>query len=231
MSNAKPGDGTQSDNESAAAAPEAEAPTSAANDEQGGDQAQSPDMPQAPDAAETVEVAELEALRAEVSDLKDKLLRAVAETENLRRRTEREKTDLRKFAAAEFARDMLGVADNLQRALAAVPAEAREGNEDLSRLLEGVELTERELLSQFEKHGVKTVEPLGQKLDPNLHQAMVQIEDASVEPGTVVQVMQAGYVIHDRLLRAAMVGVAKGGAKQEPPADTGSTGQSVDTEA
>lgn len=223
MSNANHGDGAQSETESAAATPEADpAATPAESD---------PQSPETEEILDAPEVSEVERLRAEVADLKDKLLRAVAETENLRRRTEREKADLRKFAAADFARDMLSVADNLQRALAAVPAEAREGSADLARLLEGVELTERELLSQFEKHGVKAVDPLGQKLDPNLHQAMVQIEDASVEPGTVVQVMQPGYVINDRLLRAAMVGVAKGGTKSEPPADAGSAGQSVDTEA
>lgn len=227
MTNANNGEGTPRDPDSVAEAPEtandAEAPV---------EESEAPEA--AADDSGAAENPELELLRAEVADLKDKLLRAVAETENLRRRTEREKSDLRKFAAADFARDMLSVADNLQRAIAAVPAEARESNEDVSRLLEGVELTERDLLSQFEKHGVKAVDPLGQKLDPNLHQAMVQIEDASVEPGTVVQVMQAGYVIHDRLLRAAMVGVAKGGTKAEPSTDgsqSGQSGQAVDTEA
>jgi molecular chaperone GrpE len=184
----------------------------------------------------TALTAERDALQAEVADLKDKLLRAVAETENLRRRTEREKADIRKFAAADFARDLLSVPDNLQRALNAVPPEAREANPDLAQLLEGVELTERELLAQFEKHGIKTVHPQGEKLDPNLHQAMVQIDDDSVEPGTIVQVMQIGYVMHERLLRPAMVGVAKGGAKANAPAgedppDGEAAGQNVDTKA
>ena len=153
---------------------------------------------------------ELEAVYAEVADLKDKLLRAMAETENIRRRSEREKAGSRKYAITDFARDMLAVADNLQRALAAVTDDARDGNPELSQLLEGVEITRKELKGHFGKHGIKELDPMGEKLDPNLHQAVVQLDDPEATQGTIIQVMQPGYVIHDRLLRAAMVGVAKG---------------------
>ena len=153
---------------------------------------------------------ELEAVYAEVADLKDKLLRAMAETENIRRRSEREKAGSRKYAITDFARDMLAVADNLQRALAAVTDDARDGNPELAQLLEGVEITRKELKGHFGKHGIKEIDPLGEKLNPNLHQAVVQLDDPEATQGTIIQVMQPGYVIHDRLLRAAMVGVAKG---------------------
>jgi molecular chaperone GrpE len=182
---------------------------------------------------ETVEPAdepdELELAYGEVADLKDKLLRAMAETENIKRRGEREKTDLRKYAIADFARDMLAVSDNLQRALSAVSDEHRKGNPEMAQLLEGVELTQRELQGHFDKHGIREVNPLGEKMDPNLHQAVVQIDDPEAAQGTVVQVMQVGYVIQDRLLRAAMVGVAKGAPAAPKAADD--DGQNVDTQA
>ncbi|MBT3536498.1 MAG: nucleotide exchange factor GrpE [Rhodospirillaceae bacterium] len=182
------------------------------------------------------EPGELELAYGEVADLKDKLLRAMAETENMRRRAERDKTDTRKYAVADFARDMLAVSDNLQRALSAVSEEARGGNPELAQLLEGVELTRKELQGHFDKHGIKEINPLGEKLDPNFHQAVVQIEDPEAAQGTVVQVMQSGYVIHDRLLRAAMVGVAKGAPAGKPeaatePTDETDNGQNVDTQA
>ena len=178
---------------------------------------------------------ELELAYGEVADLKDKLLRAMAETENLRRRGEREKSELRKYAIADFARDMLAAADNLQRALSSVSEEARNSSPELDQLLEGVELTQRELQGHFDKHGIKEINPLGEKLDPNLHQAVVQIDHPEAPHGTVVQVMQPGYMIQDRLLRAAMVGVAKGPSAAngdegtaEPTAPDG--GHSVDTQ-
>ncbi len=183
-----------------------------------------------PEAAEPGdEPSELELAYGEVADLKDKLLRAMAETENIKRRGEREKTDLRKYAIADFARDMLAVSDNLQRALSAVSDQHRQGNPEMAQLLEGVELTQRELQGHFDKHGIKEVNPLGEKMDPNLHQAVVQIDAPEATQGTVVQVIQVGYVIQDRLLRAAMVGVAKG----EPAASKASDddGQNVDTQA
>ncbi len=176
---------------------------------------------------------ELELAYGEVADLKDKLLRAMAETENIKRRGDREKSDLRKYAIADFARDMLAVSDNLQRALSAVSDEHRKGNPEMAQLLEGVELTQRELQGHFDKHGIKEVNPLGEKMDPNLHQAVVQIDDPEAAQGTVVQVMQVGYVIQDRLLRAAMVGVAKGVPAATKPADGSAEedGQNVDTQA
>lgn len=158
-------------------------------------------------------IAELE---AEKTDLKDKLLRTLADMENQRRRTEREVADARSYAVTSFARDLLTVADNIRRALDSVPAEARAGAKTggaLTGLVEGIELTERDLLKTLERHGVKRIEPMGTKFDPNLHQAMFELPNAEVPNGTVVQVMQSGYVIGDRVLRPALVGVAKGGPK------------------
>lgn len=146
----------------------------------------------------------------EVAQLKDQLLRALAETENTRRRAERDRDDAAKFAVTNFARDVLGVADNLRRALDAVPAEAKSGNTALGTLLEGVELTERQLQSMLEKHGIKQVHPMDQPFDPNLHQAMFEVPGTGKPNGTVVQVLQAGFVLNGRLLRPALVGVAKG---------------------
>jgi molecular chaperone GrpE len=159
------------------------------------------------------------ALDRELAEMKDRLLRSLAEMENMRRRTEREVADARLYGISAFARDMLNVADNMHRALHALDEELR-GRADagLKALLDGVELTERELMNALEKHGVKRIEPLGQKFDPNRHQAMYEIEDASVPAGSVVQVVQAGYMIGERVLRPAMVAVAKGGAKAAPSA-------------
>lgn len=150
----------------------------------------------------------------ELSEAKDRLLRTLAEMENLRRRTTREVSDARAYGISGFARDVLDIADNLQRALDAVPAEAR-ANADpgLKALIEGVELTEKSLHKALEKNGVKKFDPAGQKFDPNLHQAMYEVPDQSVPSGTVAHVVQAGYMIGDRILRPALVGVAKGGAK------------------
>ena len=137
--------------------------------------------------------------------------------DNMRKRTEREVADARVYGISDFARDILGVADNMHRAMAALDDELRaKADEATKALLEGVELTERELMNVLEKHGVKRIEPLGQKFDPNRHQAMFEIEDASVPSGSVVQVMQAGYLIGERVLRPALVAVAKGGAKAPP---------------
>jgi molecular chaperone GrpE len=160
-------------------------------------------------------------LAREAADLRDRLLRALAEMENLRRRTEKQVADERVYGIASFARDMLGVADNMRRALEAVTPEMRaSADTGVKALIEGVELTERELLRVLEKHGVKKLEPLGAKFDPNLHQAMYEVPDPSVPPGTVAQVMQAGYTIGDRVLRPAMVAIAKGGVKPgAPPAN------------
>jgi molecular chaperone GrpE len=165
----------------------------------------------APNAAEADPVA---ALEAERNELKDKLLRTLAEMENLRRRSEREIADARAYAVTKFARDTLNVADNIRRALESVPDDARETAEGpFKSLIEGIDLTERDLLNTLERHGVKRLDPQGQKFDPHLHQAMFEVPNPDVPNGTVVQVVQSGYVIGDRVLRPALVGVAKGGPK------------------
>ena len=158
--------------------------------------------------------AELDALRAENGDLKDQMLRLAADMENLRKRTARDVHDARTYSVANFARDMLAVSDNLKRAIEAVPADALAGDAGLKSLVEGVEMTERSMMTAMERHGVKKIEPQGQKFDPNFHQAMFEIPNAEVPNNTVVQVAQAGFVIGDRVLRPALVGVSKGGPKQ-----------------
>jgi molecular chaperone GrpE len=156
-------------------------------------------------------------LRQENAELKDRLLRTLAEMENLRKRTEREVADSRVYGISAFARDVLGVADNIQRALEAIGEDWKKHADEAGRALyEGVELTERDLLRALEKHGVRKIDPQGQKFDPNLHQAVYEVPDDSVAAGTVVQVLQPGFTIGDRILRPAMVGVAKGGPKSAP---------------
>ncbi|CAA9353986.1 MAG: Heat shock protein GrpE [uncultured Microvirga sp.] len=158
------------------------------------------------------------ALEAERIDLRDKLLRSLADMENMRRRTEREVADARSYAVTNFARDMLTVADNVRRALDSLPAGAREATDGaLTALIDGIELTERDLLATLERHGVKRLDPLGQKFDPNFHQAMFEVPNPEVANGTVVQVVQSGYAIAGRVLRPALVGVAKGGPKASAP--------------
>jgi len=175
--------------------------------------------------------AALGALAEENAALKDQLLRTLADMENLRQRTAREIKDARNFAIANFARDVLNVSDNLHRALAALPDSERAGADPaLTALLEGVEMTERDLQATLEKHQVRRIDPMGERFDPNFHQAMFEVPDASVPAGQVVQVIQAGYVIGERMLRPAMVGVAKGGPKAAttPPGDGGSASDSAD---
>jgi molecular chaperone GrpE len=157
------------------------------------------------------------ALEREHAEMKDRLLRALAEMENLRRRTEREVADSRLYSVTSFARDLLAVADNMRRALEAVTPELRASTQSAAKaLVDGVELTERELLKALEKNGVRQFTPLGEKFDPNLHQAMFEVPDATVPAGSVVQVVQPGYMIGDRILRPALVGVSKGGPKIAP---------------
>jgi molecular chaperone GrpE len=164
----------------------------------------------------------------EMAEMKDRLLRTLAEMENLRARTAREIEDVRKYAITGFARDVLEVADNLGRALASVPAGAREGDEAVRNLMLGVEMTERSLQGVMEKQRVRRVAPQkGDRFDPNLHQAMFEVPTAELPPGTVAEVMQAGYVLADRLLRPALVGVAKSAG----PAPASGTGGQVDTSA
>jgi molecular chaperone GrpE len=157
------------------------------------------------------------ALERDHAEMKDRLLRTLAEMENLRRRTEREVADSRIYGISSFARDMLAVADNMRRALGAVPPELRASAEaGVKALVDGVELTERELSKALEKNGIRQFDPQGEKFDPNLHQAMFEVPDPSVPAGSVVQVVQPGYMIGARVLRPALVAVSKGGPKSPP---------------
>lgn len=157
---------------------------------------------------------ELENLYAENNGLKDKVLRTLAEMENLRRRTEKEVSDAKLYGVTAFARDMLPFADNLRRAIDSIPPAVRTGADGpLKTMIEGIELTERDFLSRLARHGVKKLEPTGQKFDPNLHEALFEVPDESVPAGTVVQVVEAGYAIGERVLRPAKVGVARGAPK------------------
>ncbi|HEY8352849.1 MAG TPA: nucleotide exchange factor GrpE [Sphingomonadales bacterium] len=145
---------------------------------------------------------------AEIAALKDRLLRTLAEMENLRKRAEREREDAAKYAISSFARDLLGVADNLRRALESLPDAAR-NDENVKVFVDGMELIERELLKAFEKAGIRRIDPLGEKFDHNLHEALFEVPSADQPSGVVIQVIQPGYVINDRLLRAARVGVTR----------------------
>ena len=170
-------------------------------------------------ATETPEVDPVEALRAENAELKDRVLRVAAEMENLRKRTERDVADTRSYAIAGFARDMLTATDALSRALMVIPAEVRESADgSLKSLIDGIELADREMQRLLAKHGVKPIEAEGQKFDPHKHQAMFEVPNPNVPEGTVVQVVQTGFAIGERVLRPAMVGVAKGGAAAAPSA-------------
>jgi molecular chaperone GrpE len=187
--------------------------------ETGEDQAQ-PDAPETavdPDASAEL-AGDLEGLLTENADMRDKLLRTMADMENLRRRTEREKEDTARYAIANFARDVLAIGDNLRRTLEHVPEDAVAQDPTLKSIVEGVELTERDMLKMLEKHGVAKLEPLGERFDPNQQQAMYEVPTTEVPEGTVVQVMQAGYTIGDRVLRPALVAVSKGGPKPAPEA-------------
>lgn len=162
------------------------------------------------------QVDPVEALKAENADLRDRFLRLAAEMDNLRRRTDREVKDAKSYAVTGFARDMLSVSDNLRRAIETLPDEARaSADATMTALIEGVEMTERGMLATLERHGVRKIEAEGQKFDPNFHQAMFEVPNPNVANNTVVQVVQAGYAISDRVLRPAMVGVAKGGPKTD----------------
>ncbi len=183
-----------------AAAPES-APSPAFGDAPPPPEGAAPPLPE-------VRIAELE---AEVESLRDKALRAMAEVENTRRRAQRDKDDAFKYAITGFAREMLTVADNLHRAIASVDAEARESDGPLKVLLEGVEMTERAMLAAFERAAIRRIEATGRRFDHNLHEAMFEAEDPSQPAGTVLQELEAGYLLNDRLLRPAKVMVSKGG--------------------
>lgn len=162
------------------------------------------------DGARTVHDV-IAALQAEAADLKDKWLRAHAEIDNIRKRSEREKEEIAKYAISKLARDIVSVGDNFQRAIDAVPADAAEQDPALKSFLEGVTLTERELLNALERHGIKRVQPINEPFNPHLHQAVMEIPRSDVPAGTIVQVFQLGFMIEDRVLRPAMVAVAKSG--------------------
>lgn len=205
--------------------------------------ADKPEDIEAPAEPETAEAEVERDLEAELKEAQDKQLRTLAEMENLRRRHSRELDEARKYAMAGFARDLLEVADNMRRALAAVPDEARREHEMIESLLSGVELTERTLLGAFDKHGIKKITPeRGEKFDHNKHQAMFELPTSELPPGQVAEVMQTGWGIGERLLRPALVGVSKAPPKPADPqaqaADagpandtTGGRGGSLDTEA
>jgi molecular chaperone GrpE len=176
----------------------------------------------AAEAAELSPEARMAALEAELAEQKDRLLRALAETENVRRRSQREREDASKYAVAGFAKELLSVADNLRRALDSLPAEEAKDPRTVS-LLEGVEATERELLGVFERNGVRRIDPDGERFDHNFHQAIFEAERPGRPAGTIIEVLQPGYVLHDRLLRPAMVGVAKETQTPEEPVQSADT--------
>jgi len=161
----------------------------------------------------TALTAALEAAEAEVARLKDERLRALAEVENTRRRATRDRQDASQYAISSFARDLLAIADNLERALGSVTPEARQGDPQLDALMGGVEATERALKATFERYGITPIVALGALFDPHLHEAMFELPDPSVTHGTVLQVLEPGYTIHDRTLRPARVGISRGGPK------------------
>jgi len=171
--------------------------------------------------------AEAEQLRAELAEAKDRMVRAVAEAENVRRRADKERQDILKFGSSSLAKEILPVVDNLRRAVEAVSEDQRKDSEEVEGLVTGVEMTERMLLEAFSKNGIQKLVPLGEKFSHAEHQAISEAPDTGKPAGTVVQVLQPGYKLHDRLLRPAMVIVAKGG-QQEPPPETG---DKVDTTA
>lgn len=177
--------------------------------------------------------AAVEAKQAQLEAANEKVLRGLADVENMRKRVEREKEETAKYAITKFARDIVLVSDNFERAIASVPADAKEGNSALSNLLDGVTLTEREFLNTLERHGVKRVAPLGEAFNPHLHQAVMEQADPSVPSGTVLQVYQVGYMIDDRVLRPAMVVVSTGGPKagKAPAAERNSNNGSAENGA
>ena len=191
-------------------------------------EAEDADEPRAAGAEEFAETEEDEAEDGEAA-LKDQLLRALADAENARRRAKRDVEDARNYAISRFAQDLLGVADNLSRALESIPAERRESDDAVKAIAEGIEMTAREFETALGRHGITRIDPLGEKFDYNLHQALFETAETDQPDGTVVQVFQTGYRIGDRLLREAMVGVAKGGT-QPAANDEADTGAEVEAE-
>ena len=223
---------TEARGEDSAGAPEAEADTSAPEDapeeiaeagetgKEGGDESPPESKEPEPEEPEPEqEDPEQEDPEARIADLNDKLLRALAETENMRRRAQRDKEDATKYAIASFAREMLSVSDNLKRAMDSVDDEIRKKDPAVEQIMVGLDMTEREIQNIFERFGIRTIEALGQKFDHNQHEAMFEVDDASKPAGTVVQEVETGFMLHDRLLRPAKVGVSKGGPKENGNSD------------
>lgn len=176
--------------------------------------------------------AAFQALADERDSYKDRYMRTFAEMENIRKRAEKEKADIRKYAISDFARDVLGLGDNIQRAIAAVPAEAAEQDSHLKSFREGIELLERELLGMLQRHGVTRIDPKGERFNPNQHQAVMEMERPDLPAGSVAEVFQSGYIIGERVLRPAMVAVAKGGAKMAKEAAVAeATGETMSAQA
>ena len=218
------------------AGPETDAAAPSAEQSNAGDaeeNAEEADALEAPDVEDVTDAEEDEAEDGEYA-LKDQLLRALADAENARRRAKKDVDDARNYAISRFAQDLLGVADNLGRALESIPAERRESDDAVKAIAEGIEMTAREFETALGRHGITRIDPLGEKFDYNLHQALFETAETDQPDGTVVQVFQTGYRIGDRLLREAMVGVAKGGTppaaddeadpEAEAEAETGSDG-------
>jgi len=188
-------------------------------------------MTQAPEATpindnnETDEVLDVGAARiaeleAQLAQMKDQWVRAAAETENVRKRAERDQQETARYASSKFARDMVDVLENVKRAAESITADKRDGSELLKTVGDGLDMTAKELSDIFARHGVMRIDPMGEKFDHNLHQAVVQVEQPGTEPGTVIQVVQAGYTLHDRLLRPAMVAVTKAVGDPQKKVDT-----------
>ncbi len=225
------------------AEPETDAAQAAEQSEAGGeDRAAAPDDAEregpaaeaedadGPEAAEAEEFAEDEEVEGGDAALKEQLLRALADAENARRRAKKDVEDARNYAISRFAQDLLGVADNLGRALENIPADKRESDDAVKAIAEGIEMTAREFETALGRHGITRIDPLGEKFDYNLHQALFETAETDQPDGTVVQVFQTGYRIGDRLLREAMVGVAKGGTQPATDDDT-DTGAETEAEA
>ena len=225
------------------AEPETDAAQAAEQSEAGGeDRAAAPDDTEregpaaeaedadGPEAAESEEFAEAEEAEGGDAALKEQLLRALADAENARRRAKKDVEDARNYAISRFAQDLLGVADNLGRALENIPADKRESDDAVKAIAEGIEMTAREFETALGRHGITRIDPLGEKFDYNLHQALFETAETDQPDGTVVQVFQTGYRIGDRLLREAMVGVAKGGT-QPATDDDADTGAEAEAEA
>lgn len=182
----------------------------------------------AEESAPAAPAADTSALEAELAATKDQMMRALAEVENIRRRSAKEREDAAKFAATGFAKDMLDIADNLRRALDAMPTDLLDSEPRLKNLVDGIEATERTLLKNFEKHGIKKIEPLDEIFNPNFHEVMFEAPVPGKPAGTVMQVLEAGYVLNDRLLRPARVGVVKDDGQGTGSAHPGGT---IDTSA